>query len=119
MKEQDKYKSLLVIVLGFSIIALVFSIKYLLEIGLAIGVISLIIPRVGDFILVAWEKFGNVLGTINATIILSVIFFVILLPVALTQRILGGQKNKASEKQNSSFHIRDHSYTKLDFEKPW
>ena len=39
----------------------------------------------------AWRKFGELLGKVTGTIILSVVYFFLLIPVAFLRRMVGGK----------------------------
>jgi hypothetical protein len=88
MKDHEKYKSLLVIVIGFLVLYFWLKIDYLLYASLIVGLGSLIIPTLGDLILKGWFKIAEVLGWINTRILLSLIFFVCLTPFAWLQKLL-------------------------------
>lgn len=122
MSEADKAKAQLVIVTGLVVFYFIFSARYpyLLYAAAAVGVLSIAIPFVGDLIVKGWYKIAEVLGAINGRILLSLIFFVVLFPVALLSRI--GKKNPLSlkrEKQDSFYTERNHLYTGKDLEQVW
>ncbi len=116
---ETKYLSLLVLVTGLSLLGLIFKFLPLNYIAAGIGLISLLIPRIGDLILMVWEKFGLALGWVNSRIILGIVFFLVLTPLALLKRI--GSKDalflKAPDK--TTFRERNHCYEAKDLEKPW
>ena len=121
MKENEKHKNLLVIVLGLLILHFIFhKNKYLLDAAVIIGVVSLAIPIVGDWILWGWGKIGEVLGYVNTRILLGLTFFFFLTPIALISKIF--KKDTLHLKDNglkSIFRVRDHLYTKEDLEDLW
>lgn len=122
LSEADKAKAQLVIVTGLVVIHFIFSPEhpYLLYAAAAVGVISIAVPYLGDLIVKGWYKLAEVLGAINGRILLSVIFFVILFPIAVLSRL--GKKNPLSlkkENQASAFAERNHRYTAKDLEQVW
>ena len=67
-----------------------------------------------------WMKLADVIGLVNTKIILSVLFFLVLTPLALLNKL----RNKDSlrikaQKRRSMFDTRDHLYTSKDLESPW
>lgn len=123
MSEADKAKAQLVIVTGLLVIYFIFSSRfpYLLYAAVAIGVVSIAIPALGDLIVKGWYKLAEVLGAINGRILLSVVFFVILFPVAVLSRI-GKKKNPLglkNDNQASAFTERNHLYTPKDLDQVW
>ena len=120
MSEADKAKAQLVIVTGLVVLYFIFKSPYLLYAAGAVGVLSIAIPVVGDLIVKGWYKIAEILGAINGRILLSVVFFVILFPIALLSRI--GKKNPMGlkrESEKSVFTERNHLYSAKDLEQLW
>ncbi|GAB2563030.1 SxtJ family membrane protein [Spirosoma areae] len=120
MDVTEKVKAQLVIVTGLLVLHFVFKSPWLLYAAVGVGVLSLAIPVAGDLIVKVWFKLAEVLGNINGKIILSVMFFVFLFPIALLYRMTA--KNPLSIKRTSdaSFYTeRNHLYTKEDLEQTW
>ncbi len=69
-----------------------------------------------------WFGFANMLGTIMSKILLSVVFFVIVMPIALLRRLLGKDTLllKEFKKSNESvMKTRNQTYVAADLEKPF
>lgn len=68
----------------------------------------------------AWMKLAWLLGEIVPRILLSIIFYVVLTPIALLSRMFG-QKDPLMLKNDHSSTFRDKSelIDKASFEKPW
>jgi hypothetical protein len=109
-----------VIVTGLLAIALIFKIEWLVFTSLGIGVSSVFIPAAAWAIEWAWLKLALGLGWINSRILLSIIYFVFLLPIAWISRLFTkdplGLRNR---KTSSLFVTRNHAYTKNDLENIW
>lgn len=72
----------------------------------------------------AWAWFGlaQVLGEFTSSILLSVVWFVLVLPVGLFRRLLGKDALHLREwrkSDTSAFITRDHEYVRADLEKPY
>jgi hypothetical protein len=122
MSESEKSKAQLVIVTGLVVLYFVFKSRYpyFLIAAAAVGVLSIAIPGVGDLIVKGWYKIAEILGAINGRILLSAVFFLVLLPVALMSRL--GKKNPLAlkrESKKSVFIDRSHKYTAKDLEQVW
>ena len=125
MANQDRYKTILVIVIGFT--ALGWFIKrrwdtetYLVEIAFAIGLISIFIPPAAKAIEWAWLKFALGIGWINSRILLSVIYFVFLMPIAWLSRLFTKDPLMLKAKKSASlYNTRNHQYKKEDLENIW
>lgn len=122
LTDADKAKAQLVIVTGLVVIYFIFKARYpwILYVAAAIGILSIAIPVVGDLIVKGWFKIAEVLGAINGRILLSLIFFLILFPIAVLSRM--GRKNPLglkSENTDSAFTERNHLYTAKDLAQVW
>lgn len=121
MKAQKNHidKGIMVIVIGFSILGLVFKLDYLIYGGLGIGVLSLISKKIEKLILKGWMSLALVLGWINGRILLSIIFYIFLTPIALLSRLFTKDPLKLKPQSQSTFEDRDHKYVPEDLENPW
>ena len=66
-----------------------------------------------------WLTFSHLLGSVMSKVILSVIFFILVLPIGLMRRLLGKdpmQLQKWKKDQSSVFKIREHVFTAKDIE---
>src|SRR4028119_236829 len=120
MNATDKVKAQLVIVTGLLVLYFVFKSPWWLYASLGVGILSVFVPVVGDLIVRVWFKIAEVLGNINGKIILSVLFFVFLFPIALLYRLATKNPLAIKRSRDSSFYTeRNHTYTKIDLEHPW
>jgi hypothetical protein len=82
--------------------------------------LAIFIKKAAKWVAWAWLKFAHLLGTVNNTIILSLIFFLILTPIAVCYRLIYGDSLKIKHKTtDSNWHRRDHTYEKADLTKAW
>jgi hypothetical protein len=122
MTESEKSKAQLVIVTGLVVLYFIFKSRYpyLLVAAGIIGVISIAIPVAGDLIVRGWYKIAEILGAINGRILLSIVFFIVLVPVAIMAKL--GKKNPLNLKKESNksvFVERNHKYTAKDLDQVW
>ncbi len=84
-------------------------------------IFGLLFKQVLKVVLSLWLKFSMVLGTINSTLILGIIYFCIITPYTfLFKKKLGGNYIKHKPQQvRSLFKTRNHTVSKQDFEKSW
>ena len=121
MEQRGKHiETLLVITLGMIVFFLATKKDYFLFIGLGIGVVGLAIPFAGKYIHLGWMGIAKVLGFINSHIILGLVFFLFLTPLALLRRI--GRKDGMQLKKKASgsyFNEKEQVYEAKDLENPW
>lgn len=121
MDRSKKNEAILVIVTGLIILHFIFNTQILLAVALVIAVLSLMSDFIRDKIIWLWIKLAEWLGFVNSKILLSLIFFLILTPVALIFRLTGKDPMQLKRKKDSkSFYIeRNHTYTKEDLQHIW
>lgn len=120
LKDQDVIKNILGIVVGFVILSFLADKDIFAIIGLVIGLIGLIIPKLAKLIVQLWLKLAAGLSWVNAKVILTVMYVVFLLPMSVLYRITS--KNPMFLRRTSSetyYTKRDHTYTKADLDKIW
>ena len=118
--KPDVYKTILVIGLGFITLYLVFRSNLFLHVAFVVSLLSVLSEWLANLIAGLWLKLAKVLSYIVPNIILSLIFFCLLTPIALAQKLL--KKNTAfgwSAKLRSTFVDSNKSIDKTHFEKPW
>ncbi|MBS1772687.1 MAG: hypothetical protein JST82_07500 [Bacteroidetes bacterium] len=118
MKEQVKIKeSLLAIVLLGILLYFLFGWKQALYVVFTIGILGLVSNAFAAFVYTWFSKLTGILGKINNVILLSVIYWVILTPVAFFMKSKSGVKLKKPAVGN--FVERDHLFSKNDLQNPW
>lgn len=91
---------------------------------LAIPVLLLvmIVPTWFYPLAIVWFGISSLLGTIMSTIILTVVYFVIVVPIAVIRKMAGIDTLKLRQFKKGTetvMLIRNHIYTKADIEKPY
>ena len=109
--KQDTYKIVGVVILSLLGLGVFFSLNYLLYVALGLGVLAYSSEWFASRFAQAWMQLGKWLGRINGTIILSVFFILILLPLSLLKRLFTKNGN------NLTNWIKADS--DINFEKPW
>lgn len=120
MSQLERAKAQLVIITGLLILYFIFKSDSWLYAAAGVGLLSVFVPVIGNRIVWVWFKLGELLGKINSTLILTVLFALILTPIALLYRITA--KNPLLVKRTKDatlYHERNHTYTKDDLEHPW
>ena len=108
---------LILLILGFYLENIIFF-KY----ALAGILLAMIWPMAYKYLAIVWLSGSKLLGNIVSRILLSLIFFIVLLPVAVIRRILGKDtlKLKQFKKNSSSVMIsRNLKFQKEHVQKPY
>lgn len=98
----------------------IFSSVVLWKIALVVGAVSILIPPAAKAIEWMWLKLALGLGWVNSRILLSIIYFVFLMPIAWISRLF--TRDPLSLKRNTRatlFVTRDHLYNRKDLENIW
>ena len=92
------------------------------KIAIPVLVLNMIVPKIYCPVGVVWLGLSHLLGTVVSRILLSIIFFVLVLPVGLLRRLLAKdslQLRKFGKGTDSVMMTRDHTYEPADIEKPY
>ena len=122
MNREKKIVAVLVMTAGFLVLYHFFRIEALLYLTLAVSILSLMSSFLLEWITKAWFGLAKVLGYINARILLSLVFFIVLMPFAFLSRIFSGnslQLKKKEDDSDSYFDTMEETYTAKDFENIW
>ena len=97
-----------------------------LQIFILLAIIFLVIamtyPLIFKPFAKCWFALSTALGTVVSKIILSILFFVIVMPIGLIRRILGKDSMRLKEWKKSSdsvFRQRNHHFEPKDLEHPY
>ena len=122
MSEAEKSKAQLVIVTGLVVFSFIFknAATYLLYAAGIVGVLCVFVPIFGDLLVKVWFKIAEGLGWFNSRVILTIMFYVFLWPIATLYRL--STKNPMGVKRptsNSVYVERNHTYVPKDIENIW
>jgi hypothetical protein len=112
-KKVKELETLAAINIAFVLCYFVFKNNNILKAEVIFTFICLIIPAFLSLIHVIWFGFFSVIGKINATILLAVIFFLFLTPIAWLQKIFKGRKKNVAD----NFVVRNHTFIANDLER--
>ncbi len=111
----ERFQNMLIIGAGFTVLGLGFSFEPFLWLALGVSLIGLSSSWLSDRLIFGWHKLGHALGYVNSRIILTLVYLLVLTPIALLYRATR-KKEIASD---SYFITRNHQYTPKDMEKGW
>jgi Saxitoxin biosynthesis operon protein SxtJ len=121
MEQRGKHiETILVIATGMTVFFLVAERLEFLYVGLGLAVVGLAVPVAAKYIHLGWMGIAKVLGFLNSHILLGLVFFLFLTPLALLRRL--GRKDllQLRKKSAGSYYTeRNHKYSGQDLEHPW
>lgn len=112
-------EAILVIMAGFVLLFCFTRQPVFLAVSLLTGIASLLSEHLAAKIVRAWFVLSHILGRISSTIMLTVIFFVILLPVSVLARTRGSIGIRLKDRPGGYWTERNKLYRKEDLEDPW
>ena len=119
MKPDSSKTTVLVISMGFLAIYLIFGWKWAVYVSLSVGVLGIASTFISQKIEWAWMQLAKVLGYIMPNVLLSIVFFIFLFPMALLARLFSKDPLMLSNKHKSYFIDINAQMDKKSFEKIW
>lgn len=118
-QKEKALETLLVLSGAFVFVFWITNKKIFLLLALIFVAIGIFSPWLAEKISWLWLKFSEVLGYVMSKVILSIVFFVFLLPLSLMQKIFKKDSFSLKRKSTSYYTERDHLYTGKDLENMW
>lgn len=96
--------------------------RWLITIAIVMGVVGAFSKFLAAKIALAWMKLGEAMGFVMSKLILTIIFFGFLFPLATLSRFFNRGQDALQLKRKTSgsyYHERQHTYTAKDLENTW
>ena len=119
MKKEKQLESVLVLIGALIVSFWIYKIKIFLLLALILVLIGTVSPYLTEKISWLWMKLSEWIGFVMSKIILSIVFFIFLLPLALISRLFRKDVLSLKKKQNSYYINRNHSYSAKDLKNMW
>jgi len=100
----------------------VWKLDVLILLAIVFLIIAMTYPPIFKPFAIFWFALSTALGTVISKVILTMLFFVLVLPVGLLRRMLGkdSMRLKSWKKGNESvFSVKRHQYSAKDLEHPF
>jgi hypothetical protein len=118
--KHDRFKTILVIVTGLLALSVFFEVKLLAIAALTLGLVAVFIPLAARVIEWLWMKLALMLGWTNSKILLGIIYFGFLMPLAMVSRLFTKDPLSIKARDTSTLFVeRNHSYKKDDLTNIW
>jgi hypothetical protein len=119
MNKEKALETCLVITTGFLLLYFIFQVKILLFVAFITGLTGIFIRPLALKIAWLWNKLGDMMGFLVSKMVLTIVFFIILFPIALIYRLIKRDTLMLKDKYNSYWIIRNYKYAKKDMENVW
>ena len=119
-RERTRYReTLLVIVLGFSLLYLILDRNWMLYAALGLGIAGMLSVLLNRWIHITWFFIGEKLGFVVSKVVLGAVFYLVLLPMGLLSKLFRKDIFNLRYSGKSGYHRREHLYHPDDFENMW
>jgi len=112
-------EAILVITSGMLVIYLINHRPVFLYIAVGAGVAGIILRPLARWIAFVWYKAGDLLGALVSNVTLALVFFLLLVPVALLYRLFHRDPLRLRKSEGSNWADRGHEYTAGDLKNTW
>ena len=120
MNKEKNLETILTLCIALVVFYLIFHIKLLLSLSILLGIIGLFFKYLSGKITWLWLKLSEALGFVSSKIILTIIFFIFLFPIALLSRLFKKDSLQLKKGKTFSYYvIKNHEFTAKDLENPW
>jgi len=90
--------------------------------AMVLHVLNMIVPQMYRPVAVLWLGLSDLLGSVVSKILLSIVFFAVVMPIGILRRLLGKDSLKLrvfKASQESVMLERNHTFTGKDLERPY
>ena|ERR1700744_6199479 len=94
----------------------------LVFVAMVLLALDMIVPQVYKPVAVVWLGLSKLLGSISSRILLSIAFFIVVVPIGLLRRLLGKDSLKLKafkQDQGSVMSERNHKFVAGDIDRPF
>jgi hypothetical protein len=119
MKKEKAFEAILVISTGLLLFYFITHRQVFLYSSFIFGAIGVFVKPLATWIAIGWYKVGELLGMIVSKVILTVVFFFLLVPIALLYRLFNKDPLRLKKQDKSNWSIREHVYSGNDLKNTW
>lgn len=118
-KSTTSYEALLAIVTALALVYWFTELRIFLNIALGLALAGLLVKAVARGVDWLWQKLTGALGWVSSRLLLGVVFFLFLTPIAWLYRRFTGDPLKLRRQKDSYFFVREHEFEGKDLKHPW
>ena len=119
MKNNFSYSTIVVLMTALVILFLIYNQKIFLSAAISLAFLCILFPRIAVFIHHLWMKFGSIIGSVTNKVLLTLIFFLVLLPISFLARSFKKVSILLHRREKTYYQERNYEFTKQDLEKMW
>ena len=119
-KNHSPANTILTIVVGFIMVYFITKKLWAIDTAAIIGIAALISSKLAALIDKAWMKIGWALSFVVPNILLSIVFFFFLTPIALISKLFKKKDNLSLVNPKGTVFVDSNKlFDQKDFENPW
>ena len=119
MKNNSGYSTIVVLMTALVILFLIYNQKIFLLAAISLAFLCVLFPRVALFIHHVWMNFGSLIGSVTNKVLLTLIFFLVLLPFSFLARSLKKISILLQRREKTYYQERNYEFDKHDLENMW
>lgn len=121
MPDRGKaYEGVLALVFGLMLLAWLQGHPAWLPVAMGLTLATLVSPWLARMVAWGWTSLAQALGFVVSRVLLAIVFFAVLTPLALLQRALGRDPlQRRAPRSGTGFTERRHTFAAKDLARPW
>ncbi|GAA4466839.1 hypothetical protein GCM10023093_21580 [Nemorincola caseinilytica] len=117
--KQETARAILTITVGLLVVYVMSGMQWALVTAVVVGCVGVLSPYLSRKIEWVWMQLAGVLGKIMPNALLTAVFYLVLLPIALLSRMGGKDPLRLKNRDKSTFKECNKEFDKVSFEQPW
>ena len=118
-RQSSPYETILAFCVLLLLCYLLVDLSWAAPASLTLGLLGLLSERFAQAVHQGWMFLSTRLNAFITPILLAMVFFIVLCPLAFFYRLAGKAQMRQPQEANSNFVERNHDYNAEDLEKPW
>jgi hypothetical protein len=119
MKSNSGYNTIVVLMTALVILFLIYNQRIFLSAAVSLAFLCIFFPRATAFIHQLWMKFGSITGSVTNKVLLTLIFFLILLPFSFLAKSFKKISILLQRREKTYYQERNYEFDRHDLEKMW
>ncbi len=117
--REKNLETCLVISTGLIVIYFFKPYEALLMAAAVLGFVGVFVNPLAKWVTWGWYKLADLLGFVMSKVVLSIVFYVFLFPIALLARMSKKDLLQLKKRDDTYWTTRNHKYTAKDLENVW